>query len=142
MHPEASVDGHPKHNVSAPKVTAADFANLSLFPPRPPLQRLLASCKVVTSDEMPHDVVTMNTQAVLFDETTGERRAVRVVFPADADPAAGLISVLEPLGAQLLAKTQDDVFQCQFADGMHRLRVERVIYQPEHSLPTNLVVRG
>jgi regulator of nucleoside diphosphate kinase len=135
------VDGNPEHDVRAPKVTAADFANLSLLPPCPPLQRLLAACKVVASDQMPHDVVTMNTQAVLFDETTGERRAVRVVFPADADPAAGLISVLEPLGLQLLAKSQGDVFHCQLADGMHRLRIERVIYQPEHSLRTNLVVR-
>ena len=136
------MEANPEHSAGSLQVTAADFANLSLLPPCPHLERLLATCTVVASDEMPHDVVTMNTQAVVFDETTGERRAVRVVFPADADPAAGLISVLEPLGAQVLARSQDDVFHCQFADGLHRLRVERVIYQPEHSLRTNLVVRG
>lgn len=123
-------------------VTAADFANLSLLEPYAPLQRLLQIAKVVASDEMPRDVVTMNTQVVLHDERSGERRAVRVVFPGDADPASGQISVLDPLGVQLLGKSPADVFDCDLADGVHRLRVEQVIYQPEHSLRTNLVVRG
>ena len=123
-------------------VTAADFANLSLLEPYAPLQRLLGSAKVVVSDDMPRDTVTMNTQVILHDESSGERRLVRVVFPGDADPANGQISVLEPLGVQLLGKSPADVFDCDLADGAHRLRVEQVIYQPEHSLRTNLVVRG
>ena len=122
-------------------VTTADFANLSLLEPYASLQRLLKIAKVVASDDMPHDVVTMNTQVVLHDETSAERRVVRVVFPGDADPARGLISVLEPLGVQLLGKSPADVFDCDLADGVHRLSVEQVIYQPEHSLRTNLVVR-
>jgi regulator of nucleoside diphosphate kinase len=122
-------------------LTAADFANLSLLDPYPPLQRLLESATVVGSDEMPHTVVTMNSQVVLQDETTGGRRVVRVVFPGDADEAAGLISVLEPLGVSLLSASQDEVIECNLADGMHRLRLEQVLYQPEHSLRTNLVIR-
>jgi regulator of nucleoside diphosphate kinase len=122
-------------------VTTADFANLSLLEPYAPLQRLLETAKVVASDEMPHDIVTMNTQVVLHDEMSGERRVVRVVFPGDADPARGEISVLEPLGVQLLGKSPADFLDCEFADGVHRLKVEQVIYQPEHSLRTNLVVR-
>ena len=82
-------------------VTAADFANLSLLEPYAPLQALLKTARVVTSDEMPRDVVTMTTQVVLHDEMSGERRVVRVVFPGDADRARGEISVLEPLGVQL-----------------------------------------
>lgn len=123
-------------------LTAADFANLSLLEPYVPLQALLESARVVASDEMPPDVVTMNTQVVLHDEMSGERRVVRVVFPGDADPARGEISVLEPLGVQLLGASPPDVINCALADGVHRLRVEQVIYQPEHSLRTNLVVRG
>lgn len=122
-------------------VTAADFANLSLLEPYGPLQRLLETARVVPSDDMPHDVVTMNTQVVLRDETSGERRAVRVVFPGDADPAAGLISVLDPLGVQLLGASPRHVIECVLADGVHRLRVEEVLYQPEHSLRTHLVTR-
>jgi regulator of nucleoside diphosphate kinase len=122
-------------------VTTADFANLSLLEPYAPLQRLLKTAKVVASDDMPHDVVTMNTQVVLHDETSAKRRVVRVVFPGDADPARDLVSVLEPLGVQLIGKSPADVFDCELADGVHRLRIEQVIYQPEHSLRANLVVR-
>ena len=122
-------------------VTAADFANLSLLEPYAPLQRLLETAKVVASDDMPHDVVTMNTQVVLYDEMSGERRLVRVVFPGDADPARNQISVLESLGVQLLGKSPADVIERELADDVHRLKVEQVIYQPEHSLRTNLVLR-
>ena len=129
------------HGHASPLLTAADFANLSLLEPYAPLRQLLESATVVGSDEMPHTVVTMNSQVVLLDETTGERRAVRVVFPDDADPAAGLISVLDPLGLRLLSASQDQVIECELADGAHRLRLEQVLYQPEHSLRTNLVIR-
>jgi regulator of nucleoside diphosphate kinase len=134
--------GKSKRGISeSVMVTTADFANLSLLEPYAPLQRLLKSANVVASDDMPHDVVTMNTQVVLHDETSGVQQVVRVVFPGDADPARGLISVLEPLGVQLLGKSPADVFDRDLADGVHRLRIEQVIYQPEHSLRTNLVVR-
>ena len=130
-----------RHTHGSPLLTAADCANLSLLEPYAPLRRLLESATVVGSDEMPHTVVTMNSQVVLHDETTGERRAMRVVFPDDADPAAGLISVLDPLGVRLLSASQHQVIVCELADGVHRLRLEQVLYQPEHSLRTNLVIR-
>lgn len=136
------VKRNPETGGSAPvMLTAADFANLSLLEPYAPLQRLLASAEVVASDAMPPDVVTMNTQVVLHDETSGERRVVRVVFPADADRPAGLISVLEPLGIQLLGASPGCTMECDFPDGVHRLRIEQVVYQPEDSLRRHLVIR-
>jgi regulator of nucleoside diphosphate kinase len=102
---------------------------------------LLESAEVVASDAMPPDVVTMNTQVVLQDHTSGERRVVRVVFPGDADPATGLISVLEPLGVELLGASPGRTIECDLPDGVHRLRVEQVLYQPEQSLRTHLVIR-
>lgn len=129
------------HRHGLPLLTAADFANLSLLEPYAPLRKLLEAATVVGSDEMPHTVVTMNSQVVLHDETTGKGRTVRVVFPDDADADAGLISVLDPLGVRLLSASQDQVIECELADGVHRLRLEQVLYQPEHSLRTNLVIR-
>ena len=122
-------------------ITEADFANLSLLEPSEPLQRLLECATLVPSDAMPPEIITMNTQVVVCDETSGERRVVRVVFPGDADPPAGLISVLESLGVQLLGASPRQIIECDFPDGLHRLRVEQVVYQPEHSLRTHLVSR-
>src|SRR5687767_1665590 len=122
-------------------LTQADFANLSLLQPNAALRRLLESAQVVPSDAMAPDVVTMNTQIVLRDETSGERKVMRVVFPGDANPSAGLISVLEPVGIQLLGASPGHVIECDPADGRHRLRIEQVLYQPEDSLRTHLVIR-
>ena len=122
-------------------VTEADFANLSLLETSVPLRRLLERAHVVASDVVPPDVVTMNTQVVMRDDTSGGRRVVRVVYPGDADPAAGRISVLEPVGMELLGASPGYVIECKFPDGLQRMRLEQVIYQPEHSLRTNLVVR-
>lgn len=123
------------------KLTEADYANLSLLEASAPLRRVLETANVVASDAMPPHVVTMNTQVVLRDQTSGERRVLRVVFPSDADPSAGRISVLDPLGLQLLGASADQVVECAFSEGVRHLRVERVLYQPEHSLRTNLVIR-
>lgn len=123
-------------------VTKADFANLSLIAPGGPLQRRLQGATVVLSDAAPADLVTMNSQVVLRDETTGEPRLVSVVYPADADPAAGRISVLEASGTALLGARPGQVVEWQADDGARRMRVQEVVHQPERSLRTHLVVRG
>ncbi|HXV10806.1 MAG TPA: GreA/GreB family elongation factor [Burkholderiales bacterium] len=122
-------------------LTEADFANLSLLQPNAALRRLLQDAKVVASDAMPPDVVTMNTQVVLHHETSGERRVARVVFPGDAEPARGLLSVLDPMGMQLLGASPGHAIEGASPDGVRRLRVEQVVYQPEESLRTHLVTR-
>lgn len=118
-------------------LTQADFANLSLLDGNRALRRLLAQAEVVPSDAMPPDVVTMNTQLVVVEMPGERRRVLRVVFPADADPGAGRLAVTEPLGMALLGARAGQVVH----DGERRLRVEQVLYQPEHSLRTHLVLR-
>jgi regulator of nucleoside diphosphate kinase len=90
---------------------------------------------------VPPDVVTMNSQVVVCDAKTAERRVVSVVYPEDADATAGRISVLEEAGAQLLGASPGHTIEGEFPDGTHRLRIEKIIYQPEDSMRTFLVVR-
>jgi regulator of nucleoside diphosphate kinase len=123
-------------------LTVADFANLSLLEPCPALQRVLERARVVSSDAVPPEVVTMNSHVVVVDEKTGERRVLSVVYPEDADTDAGRISVREESGAQLLGASPGQTIERQFADGVHRLRIEKITYQPEDSLRTYLVLRS
>lgn len=115
-------------------VTEADFANLSLLRDQTPLRRALERAVVVASDAVPPEIVTMNSQAVLTDGKTGERRVVSIVYPADADAAAGRISVLEALGTALLGAAPGHILECG-------LRVEKIIHQPERALRAHLVLR-
>jgi regulator of nucleoside diphosphate kinase len=122
-------------------VTEADFANLSLLKSHPALGRMLEQAEVVASDAVPPDLVTMQSRLVLVDEAGGERRIVSVVYPAEADPAAGRISVLDALGMALLGASPGHAVECDSPAGSRYLRIEKILYQPEHSLRTFMVVR-
>ena len=123
-------------------MTEADFANLSLIGSHAPLRRLLERATVVSSDDVPAEIVTMNTQVVLAGDGTSDRRIVRVVYPQDADATRGLISVLDPLGTALLGASPGQVIEYSIPGGRACLRVEKLIYQPERSLRTQLVTKS
>jgi regulator of nucleoside diphosphate kinase len=62
----------------------------------------LAAADIVPSHEVPADVVTMYSRVLLLDPETGQRRQVTLCYPADAEPGAGFVSVLSPVGWSLL----------------------------------------
>jgi regulator of nucleoside diphosphate kinase len=130
-------DARHGYRRDARTLAQADFANLSLLE-HGPLQRVLETATVVSSDCVPTEVVTMNTQVVLTDDK-GEPRLVRVVYPTEADAARGLVSVIDVLGTALLGAWQGDIVECNLPDGPRRLRVDKIAYQPECDLRTRLV---
>jgi regulator of nucleoside diphosphate kinase len=85
----------------------------------------------VDSRHVPADVVTMNSEAIVRDLSTGETETLRVVFPGSAAPRKGAISVLAPLGLALLGTRAGDEIDWEMPGGARRLRVESVTYQPE-----------
>lgn len=48
------------------------------------------------------DVVTMRSTVEFKDEASGATREVQLVYPKDADIAAGRISIMTPIGAGLI----------------------------------------
>jgi regulator of nucleoside diphosphate kinase len=48
------------------------------------------------------DVVGMNSTVEFLDEAHGEPRTVQLVYPDEADIAAGRISIMTPVGAGLI----------------------------------------
>ncbi len=115
-------------------ITETDLALLRKLRPHDELQRELERAIVLSSEAVPRDVVTMNSRVLYVDETTGERRLVKIVYPMEADASAGKISVLAPVGAALLGLSIGQAIEWGFPDGTRRrLRVEDVSYQPESS---------
>ena len=87
---------------------------------------------VVPLERMPADVVTMHSRCIYVDESTGARREVELVYPDEADPAAGKISVLAPIGSALLGLAAGHSIDWELPGGkIHRITVERVLYQPD-----------
>lgn len=86
---------------------------------------------VVPQREVPADVVTMNSDVIYEDESTGARRTVRVVYPRDADAGRGWVSVLAPIGSALLGLRVGQHIDWNVPAGRRRLRIVEVPYQPE-----------
>lgn len=91
----------------------------------------LARGKVVAPTEVPPDVVTMNSRVHLVDLDTHEEMTYTLVFPDQADIAESKISVLAPIGTAMLGYRVGDTFEWQIPDGVCRLQVKQLLYQPE-----------
>ncbi|MFO7170718.1 MAG: nucleoside diphosphate kinase regulator [Chloroflexota bacterium] len=85
----------------------------------------------VADDKVPRDVITMHSTARLVDLETGEELVYTLVFPHEADVGQGKISVLAPIGTAMLGYRAGDVIEWQVPDGLRRLQVKEVLYQPE-----------
>lgn len=87
---------------------------------------------VVPQERIPADVVTMNTRLIYADENAGNSREVELVFPCDADPSSGRVSVLAPVGCALLGLRVGQSIDWNLPNGRrHRLRVEQILHQPQ-----------
>jgi regulator of nucleoside diphosphate kinase len=99
-----------------------------------PLAELLAEADLVPPREVPPDVATMHSQLLLQDLDSGQQRRLTLCYPADADPAQGLISVLSPAGTSLLGLPVGTEAHWQTPDGrQHAVRLLDILFQPEAS---------
>lgn len=96
------------------------------------LEEQIESALVVPSAEIPPNVVTMRSRVRFRDERSREESEVTIVYPSEADPAQGWVSVLAPVGSALLGLTVGDIVDCPTTQGRsRRLRVLSIVYQPE-----------
>lgn len=97
------------------------------------LQIEIGRAVVVSPQDIPRDVITMNSIVCLKDIDTGEEETYTLVFPEDSDFAQGKISVLAPIGTGMLGYKVGDIFEWVVPAGKRRLQVKKIIYQPEAS---------
>ena len=96
------------------------------------LENELVRAVVVPREEIPTDVVTMNSRVVFENETTGERREITLVYPGNADIDAGKISIEVPIGTALLGLRVGQSIDWELPGGKkQRYRIVAVPFQPE-----------
>ena len=93
----------------------------------------LERAQIVAPQEIPGDVITMNSTVALTDLDTGEEETYTLVYPENADTAQGKVSILAPVGTAMLGYRLGDVFEWDVPAGKRRLKVEKIVYQPEAS---------
>ncbi len=97
------------------------------------LEAELGQAEVVDSRDIPPNVITMNSRVLLEDAETGEKMEFSLVFPQDADIEEGRISILAPIGTGMIGYKEGDLIEWPVPAGMRRLKVLKVLYQPEAS---------
>jgi regulator of nucleoside diphosphate kinase len=94
----------------------------------------LEQARVVGAEEIPADVVMLQSEVRVRDRETGIARDYILVPPGQADVRSGHVSVLAPLGTALLGYREGDEVEWRMPGGVRRLQIERVS-QPDRLGP-------
>jgi regulator of nucleoside diphosphate kinase len=94
------------------------------------LEHELDRAEMVEPEDLPPDVVTMNSEVRLKDLDSGEIHVYRLIFPTQAR-TENTISVLAPVGTAMLGYRVGDVIEWRVPKGIRRLKVLEVAHQAE-----------
>jgi regulator of nucleoside diphosphate kinase len=81
------------------------------------LIELLSSARIVAPEELDRGVVAMYSRVMYEELSCGQQRSVTLVYPINADPAKGRISVLSPVGRALLGRSTGAVVNVDLPSG-------------------------
>jgi regulator of nucleoside diphosphate kinase len=122
-------------------LTSRDFERLEkllqslpadAFPGKSALESELRRADLVEPEQVPPDVVTMNSIVRFSFAESGEEFRLTLVYPKDAQGQPDRISVLAPVGSALLGLSVGDEIQWpRPGGGVSTVRVIDVSYQPE-----------
>lgn len=98
------------------------------------LDDLLARATIVAPEEIPTDVVTMNSRLVCTVRGEQAPRNWTLVYPDAAEFDAGRLSVLSPVGHALLGARAGQTVSYRLPDGREQqVTIDEVSFQPEAS---------
>jgi regulator of nucleoside diphosphate kinase len=84
------------------------------------LAREIERARALTDVEVLPGLVMMGSEVEFRDDVTGQTRRVTLVYPDDADVAAGKISVLTPIGAALIGLSVSQTIEFRTPTGGSR----------------------
>lgn len=114
------------------EIDQARLRNLVALEPGPDvvdLEHEIERATVVDARQVARDVVTMNSRALLHLDD--EAMEVDLVYPQDADDSAGKLSICSGVGTAILGYKEGDAIDWRTSDRTCRIRIEKVLYQPE-----------
>jgi len=90
------------------------------------LEQELRRAVVVSEQELPGDVVTINSEVRLKNLNTGKTAKYRLVMPEKADADKGKISVLAPIGTALVGEKKGEVIEWEVPSGRVKIVIEAI----------------
>ncbi len=95
------------------------------------LEQELGLAEEVATELVPKNVITMNSKVHLREIKSGEDMIFTLVYPHEANVNSDKISILAPVGTAILGFKIGDVVTWQVPDGLVKLKVIDILYQPE-----------
>lgn len=94
----------------------------------------LARADMVEPDEMPADVVTMNSRVRFVLDNAAEEFDMSLAYPKDVNGEPDKLSVLTPVGNALLGLKVGETIDWTRPDGgRFEVTVREIVYQPERA---------
>lgn len=92
----------------------------------------LERAAVLEPEQMPADVITMNSRARFREQPSGREYELTLVYPHDAGQDGSKVSIFSPAGSALLGLAAGQAIDWQTDDGRAiHLEVLEVVWQPE-----------
>lgn len=93
------------------------------------LEDELTRAIIVDSKQIPSDVITMNSQALL--RLDDEDMEMLLVYPKDADLSAMKLSIFSPIGTAILGYKEGNTVEWEVPSGTSKIHIKKILYQPE-----------
>lgn len=95
------------------------------------LMKELDSANIVSSEEVPGDVVTMNSIVKISFLNSQKQIQFQIVYPGKANLKEKKISIFSPIATGLLGYKTGDEIEWIVPAGPTKIRIDEIIYQPE-----------
>lgn len=86
---------------------------------------------IVKPEDVPSDIVTMNSTISMVDMATGKEETFTLVFPEKSNFEQGRISILAAVGTAIIGYRVGDIIEWDFPSGKKTLKIVKIHYQPE-----------
>lgn len=91
----------------------------------------LHSAEIVEPEEIPGDVVTMNSIVKIRFLNSNKSIQIQIVYPDEANIKENKLSIFSPVATALLGYRVGDEIEWIVPLGLTKLKIDEIVYQPE-----------
>lgn len=91
----------------------------------------LDSAKIVEPQEIPNDVVTMNSVVKVSFIDSEKQLEFKIVYPDEANFKEKRVSIFSPIATALIGFRVGDQIEWMVPGGLTKVRIDGIVYQPE-----------
>lgn len=93
----------------------------------------LRSAQVLEPEEIPSNVVTMNSIVKLSFLNNKQQTQFQIVYPQNANFKENKISIFSPIATALIGYKVGDLIEWIVPAGLTKIKIDEILYQPESS---------